>query len=219
VRPSRNLSGNLRPFEASCEHVALLPPNRFAVQPRIRIPRSRLFLNYRFWVIGTMIERIDKPSWHSMREVRQFRRATDAGLALPQLQCLDPATLPDFDAIRSVEAEARFTLGRADVRNIKRIIGLKDYLRPVYKTVELSSSNKRLHALFTGDRRPFGDAILTCCGISDDAFNRTIFTYAFRFLRDEDYDATFDVDGNLELVGLESGLVFLIPADRMHLQN
>jgi hypothetical protein len=219
MHPSRNLSSNLRPFESSCEYVALLPPNRFAVEPRIRIPRSRLFLNYRFWVIGTMIERVDVSSWHSMREVRQFRRATDAGLTLQQMQCLDPVMIPDFDAIRSVDAEARFTLNRADVRNFKRIIGLKDHLFPVYETVKLSNSNRQLYAFFTGDRDPFGDAMLACCGISNDAFNRTIFTYAFRFLREEDYDATFDVDGNLELVGLESGLVFLIPADRMHRQS
>jgi hypothetical protein len=166
-----------------------------------------------------MNERIDKPLWHSMREVRQFRRATDAGLTLQQLQCLDPVILPDFDAIRSVAAEARFTLKCCDVRKIKRIIGLTDHENTVYETVELSSSNKQLHAFFTGNRHPFGDATLVCSSISNDAFNRTVFSYAFRFLRDEDYDGTFDVDGNLELVGLESGLVFLIPADRMHLQN
>lgn len=218
MRPSRNLSSNLRPFEASCEYVALLPPNRFALQPRIRIPNSRKHLSYSFWVIGTMIERVEEPSWHSMSDVRQFRRASAASLTPQQMRCLDPAKIPDFDALRSIDAAAQFTLGRDDVRNIKRIIGLKDYRQLVYESVELSCLNGQLNALFVGNRHPFGDAMLACCGRSNDAFNRTFFTYAFPYLRDEDYDATLDIDGNLEFVGVESDLVFLIPSDRTHQQ-
>ena len=217
--PSRNLSSNLRPFEASCEYVVLMPPNRFALQPRIRLPNSRQHLNYSFWVIGTMIERVDQPSRHSMIDVRKFRRASVAGLTPQQMQCLDPAKMPDFNALRSIDAAAQFTLGRDDVRDIKRIIGLKDYKHIVYESVELSCLKGQLRALFAGNRHPFGDAMLACRGRSNDIFNRTFFTYAFLYLRNEDYDATLDVDGNLEFVGVESGLVFLIPSDRAHQQS
>jgi hypothetical protein len=154
-----------------------------------------------------------------MIDVRKFRRASVAGLTPQQMPCLDPAKMPDFDALRSIDAAAQFTLSCDDVRDIKRIIGLKDYQHLVYESVELSCLKGQLRALFVGNRHPFGDAMLACRGRSNDTFNRTFFTYAFLYLRNEDYDATLDVDGNLEFVGVESGLVFLIPSDRAHQQS
>lgn len=197
----------LRPLSKASEGFILQAPNRFAV-PISRKHKSVLGTRKQegaYWVLGSIPQRFDQSAWFSMSALRKG--------SLQRLD--DDRKLPNFDAIRARETTARFLL-RAEqmtlaVRAMK-ILNSSDI------SIKTEGGEVLWSACFLTDKStvPLGghEGNRFTLRLPADViapFSRSFPVDAVKLFREEDYEVTLYADGVVEMLGAESGLVFLVP--------
>lgn len=231
---SRNLKRNLRPFAKVSEEFLLITPNRYAVLAGKRSPKAkrRGIPSAQFCVIGTLNE-----------PVAETGRFAMSGLLDGRMESLPMGNIPDLDAFRSSDAVVRFSLSEESVLMLQKaakllksthfgIVACDDAL--TLKVFCRDTSNDhwldpwhlaRGKRVFKSrkDRKP----VPALCHDARNSFTQKIdgwfshpFSGAFevnalKSMGAEDFEVTIDVKGVVEMIGVESGLVFLIPTSEI----
>lgn len=216
---SRNLRRNLTPFETANDHFFLLPPNRFAVQicDRRAIYRERKRVGWKYtplgnWVIGTLNQRISEPVKFSMSEAMMGCRALSYGLNAVEVEGSPSGDLSGLNVVRSTDPAVRCTLTRQSVillRRLARGFGVKVNKRTVPPKLTLAAREGQVHLTLSAVNG-LSKFVLTTDAEVISPITRTIEPKCLKHLCVDDYDVTLGTDGVLEMIGIESGLVFLI---------
>jgi len=227
---SRNLTRNLRPFAKVSEEFLLITPNRYAVVAGKRALRAkRVGKNpQQFCIVGTLNEPVSETGRFAM-----------SGLLEGRLESLPTGNLPDLDALRSRDAIVRFTLNSGSVLMLQKaarllksthfgivasddVLTLKMFCRdtsndhwldPWYlargkRVFKSRKDRKPVPALCHDARNSFTQKI---DGWFSRPFSGAFEVNALKSMGAEDFEVTIDVKGVVEMIGVESGLVFLIP--------
>lgn len=197
----------LRPFSKVSEGFILQAPNRFAV-PISRKRKSVLGTRKQegaYWVLGTIPQRFAHSAWFSMP-------ALGKGM-LKQLE--DDRKVPNFDTIRARTVKGRFILRAEQLALIRRSIKI---LNSSDISIITEGGEVLLNACFLTDKSkvPLGGHEGNRFSLRAPAdviapFSRSFPVDIVRLLRDEDHEVTLYAEGVVEMQGVESGLVFLIP--------
>jgi hypothetical protein len=130
------------------------------------------------------------------------------------LQSLPEGEIPNLALLRSQDESVRFELNSKDVRSLKKVARL-------FQSLRNKKSKSKLHLRITANNQSV--CLQMCDGQGDASFQQTldanvalpfsgsISAEALKCLCSEDYAVTIDVKGVVEMIGVESGLVFLIP--------
>ena len=219
--PTINLERNLRPFEKVCEHFHLLPPNRFMVMPykRRSVMKSGKRVAWKYdeighCVIGTLNDRFDMSGKFSMDELTIGRLMRACDVEPNHLASLLIGKIPNLEMLRSRDEAVRFELKAKDIGSLKKVARLFQSVR------RKKSKSKLFLGISTGNQ----SVCFQMCDGQDVAsfrqtlsadvmlpFSGSISAETLKCLRSEDYTVTIDVKGIIEMIGVESGLVFLIP--------
>jgi hypothetical protein len=219
--PTINLERNLRPFEKVCEHFHLLPPNRFMVMPSKRrsVMKSGKRVAWKYeaighCIIGTLNDRFITSGKFSMSELSDGRLMRACNVEPGDLQSLPEGEIPNLALLRSQDEAVRFELNSKDVRSLKKVARL-------FQSLRNKKSKSKLHLRITANNQSV--CFQMCDGQSDASFRQTldanvalpfsgsISAETLKCLCSEDYAVTIDIKGVVEMIGVESGLVFLIP--------
>jgi hypothetical protein len=219
--PTINLERNLRPFEKVCEHFHLLPPNRFMVMPSKRrsVMKSGKRIAWKYeaighCIIGTLNDRFTTSGTFSMNELSDGRLMRACNVKPGDLQSLPEGVIPNLALLRSQDQAVRFELNSKDVRSLKKVARL-------FQSFRNKKSKSKLHLCITANNQSV--CLQMCNGQGDASFRQTldadvalpfsgsISAETLKCLCSEDYAVTIDVKGVVEMIGVESGLVFLIP--------
>lgn len=219
--PTINLERNLRPFEKVCEHFYIIAPNRFVVMPskRRNVMKSGKRVAWKYdeighCVIGTLNDRFDASGKFSMDELTVGRLMRACGAEPNELTSLPIGKMPDVDLLRSRDAAVRFELKADDIGSLKKIARL-------FQSVRRKQPKSKLYlGLTTADQTAYlemsdGQEVASFRQtLSADVmlpFTGSIAAETLKCLRSEDYAVAIDVKGVVEMIGVESGLVFFIP--------
>lgn len=219
--PTINLERNLRPFEKVCEHFHLLPPNRFMVMPSKRrsVMKSGKRVAWKYeaighCIIGTLNDRFTTSGKFSMGELSDGRLMRACNVEPGDLQSLPEGEIPNLALLRSQDEAVRFELNSKDVRSLKKVARL-------FQSLRNKKSKSKLHLRITANNQSV--CLQMCNGQGDASFRQTldadvalpfsgsISAETLKCLCSEDYAVTIDIKGVVEMIGVESGLVFLIP--------
>ena len=227
---SRNLKRNLRPFAKVSDEFFLIAPNRYAVLAGKRPPKAkrRGRPSAEFCIVGTLNEPVSETGRFAM-----------SGLLDRRLESLPTGNLPDLDVLRSGDAIVRFTLNAGSVQMLQKaakllksthfgivasddVLTLKMFCRdtsndhwldPWYlargqRVFKSRKDRKPVPALCHDARNSFTQKI---DGWFSHPFSGAFEVNALKSMGAEDFEVTIDVKGVVEMIGVESGLVFLIP--------
>ena len=219
--PTINLERNLRPFEKVCEHFYILAPNRFMVMPAKRrgVMKSKKRVGWKYdeighCVIGTLNDRFDTSGKFSMDELTIGRLMRACGAEPNEFESLPISKIPDVNLLRNRDAAVRFELKAENVGSLKKVARL-------FQSVRRKKSKSKLYLGITTGNQSI--CLQMCDGQGVASFRQTpsadvilpfsgsISAETLKSLRSEDYAVTIDVNGVVEMIGVESGLVFLIP--------
>jgi hypothetical protein len=224
--PTINLERNLRPFEKVCEHFHLLPPNRFIVMPSERrsVRKNNKHIRWKYdkighYVIGTLNDRFTTSGTFSMNELSDGRLMRTCSVEPNDLQSLPPRKMSNLEMWRSEDAAICFELNSKDVRALKKVARQFQFVRNQNEKTKKIKSKVRLNIMTDNQivrlKMCDGQGGATFCQtqIADvnAPFAGSISADTLKSLRLEDYTVTIDVKGIIEMIGVESGLVFLIP--------
>lgn len=219
--PTINLERNLRPFEKVCEHFHLLPPNRFMVMPSKRrsVMKSGKRVAWKYeaighCVIGTLSDRFDQSGKFSMDELTFGRLKRSWGDQPNDLQSLPEGEIPNHDLLRSQNEAVRFEWSAKNVCTLKKVARH-------FQSIRNKKSRSKLYLrITTGDQSV---CLQICDGQGVASYQQTLFadvispfsgsisSETLKSLRAEDHAVTIGAKGVVEMIGVESGLVFLIP--------
>jgi hypothetical protein len=127
---------------------------------------------------------------------------------------LPEGEIPNLALLRSQDEAVRFELNSKDVRSLKKVARL-------FQSLRNKKSKSKLHLRITANNQSV--CFQMCDGQSDASFRQTldanvalpfsgsISAETLKCLCSEDYAVTIDIKGVVEMIGVESGLVFLIP--------
>lgn len=217
---SRNLQRNLRPFAHATNEFFLLPPNRFALQisKRRGVRKDGKRVGWKYdpqgqWVIGTLNQRIAVPGKFSMTDAIIGCLAFSQGWDVDNLESLPTGKLPDFDACRSRDALVRFTLTRGEITLLRRLakgFAVKVKKRSVPPKFVISGQDGQIR-LEMSALNEVSKIVLTVNAEIVSPITRSFAPHLLNHLRPDDYDVTVDAKGLVEMIGIETGLVFLTP--------
>lgn len=222
MTPTINLERNLRPFEKCSEHFYLLAPNRFLVplSNRRSLRGNRKRVGWKFhqtgvWVIGTLNDRFDKSGKFLMNDVTFERLRRSEGLEANEIQNMLNGQIPDLDAARFRDAIVRFELSLEDILSLKKAVRLfRSFPRRTKAKQSLAISADRQGICFDISDKENGISYrLNQAGKVLSPFVGSIFVETLKFLKLEDYAVCIDATGVIEMIGIESGIVFLFPAE------
>ncbi len=215
---SRNLYRNLVPFETANDHFFLLPPNRFAVQicNRRGIYRGRKRVGWKFtplrqWVMGTLNQRISEPAKFPMSDAIMGCKALSFGLNVSEIDGLPADDLGGLNVVRSRDPAVRFTLTSDSVLALRRLargFGVKVKKRTVPPKLTFTASDGKVQLALSALNEVSKFAVTTDAEVITP-MTRTIDPKCLKHLSIDDYDVTVGTDGVFEMIGIETGLVFL----------
>lgn len=224
---SRNLMRNLRPFAKVSDEFLLIAPNRYAVHAGKRRPKWKIGRRpSEFCIVGTLNEPVSETGRFAM-----------SGLLDGRLESLPIGNLRDLDALRSHDPIARFTLDAGSVLMLQKaakllksthfgILACDDVLtlKMLCRDTQIRHwSDSWYHVRGVFKSRKDGKPAPTRChdvghsftqeidGWFSQPFSRAFEVNALKSMGAEDFEVTIDVRGVVEMIGVESGLVFLIP--------
>lgn len=224
--PTINLERNLRPFEKVCEHFHLLPPNRFMVMPSKRrsVMKSGKRIAWKYeaighCILGTLNDRFEKSGKFSMDELSNGRLMRAFNVEPDELQSLPKGEIPNLALLQSQDEAVRFELSSKDVWSLKKVARQFQFVRNQNEKTKKIKSKVRLNIMTDNQIVRLkmcdgqGNASFCQTQIADvnAPFAGSISAEALKCLCSEDYAVTIDVKGVVEMIGVESGLVFLIP--------
>ena len=224
MTPSINLERNLRPFAKVSDHFYLIAPNRFMVMPSKRrgVMKSGKRAAWKYeqighCVIGTLNDRFQQSGKFSMDELSFGRLIRSLGDQPNDLQSLPTGNIPNLDLLRSQDGAVRFELDTKNVRTLKKVARH-------FQSIRNKKSKSKLHLQITTDDQ---NAVLQMCDgqgvasfrltLSADVispFSGSISAETLKSLREEDQAVTIDAKGVVEMIGVESGLVIVIPTSK-----
>jgi hypothetical protein len=221
----------LMPFADTSDHFLLQTPNRFAVPVRERRKGAlrNTVVRDAYWVLGTLPQRFEKCGWFSMEALK--RGALESVAA--------ELSIPNFARVRSGEPVVRFILSAEDMdcllkaaRTLRSThfkisaeeggICLSAFCQNTSNSHWYEPSCLR-HGIQKFKANPGGTPVPALRWDARNKFSLRIpaevnfplqrsFTSGIRrLMRDENYEVTLDTQGVVEMLGVESGLVFLIP--------
>ena len=225
--PSRNLQRNLRPFANASDEVVLIPPYSFAIRVESKKGKQRAASRLLYFVLGTVNERFDHSGRFDLRAILSGR-----------MESLPTGKVLDYQALRSRETACQFTLCADDLAQMQKVLRISQSTHcgvqaggdGVQLTLFCADTSNRHWYDPAGLR--YGITRLKCtwdstkvASLKRDCRHRFTKTTAgrvsipcassfdasvLRQLHVEDYDVTLFVNGTIEIIGVESGLVFLI---------
>lgn len=216
---SRNLERNLRPFANATNEFLLLPPNRFALQicSRRGIYEERKRIGWKYtptghWVLGTLNQPVADLRKFSMPDALMQCRALSRGWSANDLESLPLGKVVDFSACRSSDAVLHFTLNRDAIALLQRVargfaVKVKKRRIPPNITLLADGGGIRLHISSIDETSKIAVAMT---GEITTPIKRNLDTTMVKYLCVDDYAVTVDAKGIVEMIGIETGLVFLI---------
>ncbi len=224
MTPTINLERNLRPFEKVSDHFYLIAPNRFMVMPSRRrgVMKGGKRVEWKYQkighcVIGTLMDRFDQSGKFSMDQLTFARLMRSWGDQPNDLQSLPTENIPNLDLLRSQDGAVRFELGANQVQTMKKAARLlqrilnKRSRSKLFLQISTDDQSVCLN-MSTGQGAPYFENTLTADVISP--FSGSISAETLKSLREEDQAVTIDAKGVVEMIGVESGLVILIPTSK-----
>jgi hypothetical protein len=168
-------------------------------------------------VIGTLSDRFDQSGKFSMDELTFGRLKRSWGDQPNDLQSLPEGEIPNHDLLRSQDEAVRFEWSAKSVRTLKKVARH-------FQSIRNKKSRSKLYLrITTGDQSV---CLQMCDGQGVATYQQTLFAdvispfsgsisaETLKSLGAEDHAVTIDAKGVVEMIGVESGLVFLIPTTK-----
>lgn len=224
MTPTINLERNVRPFEKVSDHFYLIAPNRFMVMPSMRrgVMKGGKRAAWKYeqighCVIGTLNDRFQQSGKFSMDELSFGRLIRSLGDQPNDLQSLPTGNIPNLDLLRSQDGAVRFELGTKNVRTLKKVARH-------FQSIRNKESKSKLHLQITTDDQIASLQMCDGQGVASfrltlsadviSPFSGSISAETLKSLGAEDHAVTIDAKGVVEMIGVESGLVILIPTSK-----